>query len=268
MARGGNSVRIGIIGLGIVGNAIKSGFEHKHQIFVHDTGLGTNISDVIDNADLAYISVPTPCDERTGECDTRIVEEVLGLLPEGFSIVIKSTVIPGTTQRLHEAFPKLKIACSPEFLRTSTSIDDFQNQDVLVIGTHHEDLAESVIENHVKAGIICREGCFVVSPTQAELVKYAKNSFYSIKVIFANQFYDYCEELGEDWSAVKEIITTPQMQPIGGSHLEAISGMKRGFGGDCLPKDIRALFVDLKNRGIDYRLLDAVLEDNKRLRGD
>ncbi len=89
-----------------------------------------------------------------------------------------------------------------------------------------------------------------------------------MKVIFANQFYDYCEDLGEDWSVVKDIITRPQMQPIGDSHLEAIDGAKRGFGGNCLPKDTRALFVDLKNRGVDLRLLRAVLDDNESLKGD
>ena len=63
--------------------------------------------------------------------------------------MIKSTVIPGTTQKLQESFPTLRIACSPEFLRSATSIEDFQNQDILVVGTQHQDLAESVI-SHVK----------------------------------------------------------------------------------------------------------------------
>ena len=78
-------------------------------------------------------------------------------MQEGTRIVIKSTVIPGTTtQKLHESFPKLRIACSPEFLRSATSIEDFQNQDILVIGTQHQDLAESVIESHVQAGVVER----------------------------------------------------------------------------------------------------------------
>ena len=259
-------MRTGIIGLGTVGKAIRSSFEKRNQIFVHDPKMGTSISDVINNADLAYISVPTPSDERTGECDTRIVEEVLGELPEGYRAVIKSTVIPGTTQRLHEEFPHLKIACSPEFLRTSTSIEDFQNQDILVVGTHHSELAELIFNQHVESGVVRMENCYLTSPTQAELVKYAKNAFYSMKVIFANQLYDYCNDLGEDWGAVRDIITMPQTQPIGDSHLEAISGKKRGFGGNCLPKDTLALYTDLKNKGVAYEFLGAILEDNRRLR--
>ena len=261
-------MRIGIIGLGTVGKAMKSGLAREHEIFVHDIGMDTSIANVIENAELIFVCVPTPSYEQTGGCDTRIVGDVLRLLPEGSRVVIKSTVIPGTTQRFHEEFPRLKIACSPEFLRTATAAEDFRSQDILVVGTHHDDLAGCIIESHVKAGVVSREGCMVVSPTQAELVKYAKNSFYSMKVIFANQFYEYCESLGEDWSIVKDIITWPQMQPIGGSHLEAIDGAKRGFGGVCLPKDTRALLVDLRDRGIDFRLLGAVLDDNERLRGD
>ena len=260
-------MRIGIIGLGTVGSAIKTGLEGTHEILVHDTKFDTGITDATESTDFVFVCVPTPSVDGSGECDTGIVESVLGQLPEGTRVVIKSTVIPGTTQKLHESFPELIIACSPEFLRSATSIEDFQNQDILVIGTHHQELAESVIESHVQAGVIERSGCFVVSPTQAELVKYAKNSFYSMKVIFANQFYDYCKELGEDWSKVKEIITTQQIQPIGDSHLEAISGMKRGFGGKCLPKDTKALVFELGNRGIDFKLLKSVLEDNERLRG-
>ncbi len=261
-------VRIGIIGLGTVGRAINNGFCNSHEVFVHDTLLDTKISDVTENARIAYIAVPTPSISGSGECDTSLVEEVLEQLPDGFKAVIKSTIIPGTTERLHESFPRLKIACSPEFLRSENSEEDFLNQDILIVGTQHDDLAEEVFEHHIEAGIIDRAGCFHVTPTLAELIKYAKNSFYSMKVIFANQFFDYCEAMGEDWSRVKEIITKPQMQPIGESHLEAIHGAERGFGGKCLPKDTIALHEHLKRLGIDYRLFDAVLEDNRRIGAD
>lgn len=261
-------MRIGVIGLGTVGRAIKNAFDNTHEIFVHDILFDTKISDVVNNARIAYIAVPTPSITGSGECDTSLVEEVLEQLPDGFMAVIKSTIIPGTTERLQETFPRLKIACSPEFLRTENSEEDFQNQDVLIVGTRHNDLAEAVFEHHIEAGIIDRGGCFHVTPTLAELIKYAKNSFYSMKVIYANQFYDYCNAMGEDWSKVKEILTKPQMQPIGDSHLEAIHGSERGFGGNCLPKDTIALHEHLKRLGIDYRLFDAVLEDNRRIRTD
>ena len=268
IAHGLNSMRIGIIGLGTVGEAIREGFESSHEIFIHDKDMGTSISDVIDNAEVTYIAVPTPSIDSSGACDTGIVEDVLNELPDGFRVVIKSTVIPGTTQRLHDSFPELKIACSPEFLRSATSVDDFKSQEILVVGSHHRDLAETVLSNHQEAGVFSGGSFFHVSPTQAELVKYAKNSFFSMKVIFGNQFQEYAESLGEEWGIVKEIITSEQEQQIGPSHLDLIEGGARGFGGDCLPKDTLALVADLKRRGLDYDLLRAVLSDNLRLKGD
>ena len=259
-------LRIGIIGSGIVGSAIETCFTGTHQIFVHDTDRGTEITDVTQNTEMAYIAVPTPTLEKSGECDTKIVESVLEQVPDGFSVVIKSTVIPGTTQRLHESFPKLKIACSPEFLRSRSAIDDYRNQGLLVVGTHHSDLAELVFEHHRMAGLIGRGDFYNVSPTLAEIVKYVKNSFYATKVVFANQFFDLCEDFGEDWDVVREIITIPQTQIIGESHLKAIFGDRRGFGGRCLPKDTLAIATEMEKRGIEYKLLRAVLEDNERLR--
>ena len=105
-----------------------------------------------------------------------------------------------------------------------------------------------------------------MTPTQAELVKYSKNTFYALKVIFANQIYDICQALGEDYYMIKEIITTPQDQPIGDSHLDPIFGLKRGFGGKCLPKDSQALAVLAESLACKYELLDAIQTDNEQLR--
>lgn len=261
-------MKIGIIGSGVVGKAIKNGFENHHEIFVHDPKLGTSLDDVIEKTNFAYIAVPTPSDPVTGECDISIIESVLGKLPDGYNVVIKSTIIPGTTNNLQTKFPNLNICCSPEFLRSKTSDYDFQNQDILVIGTDNELLSELVIEQHKNAGIINEDNIFVVSPTQAELVKYAKNSFYAMKVIFANQFHELSEKLGENWNIVKDIITTPQQQQIGPSHLNSPRNNQRGFSGACLPKDTMALNHMLDSLGIRYDLMDAILRDNGRLKRD
>ena len=149
-------MRIGIIGLGTVGKAIQRGFEGHHEIFIHDPKLGTNLADVTDNCDTAYIAVPTPTDDETGRCDTSIVRSVLEALPDGFAAIIKSTVIPGTSQDFHEEFPSLRIACSPEFIRAENAELDFRNQEILVVGTHHEDLANLVLKHHNDSGILLR----------------------------------------------------------------------------------------------------------------
>jgi UDPglucose 6-dehydrogenase len=260
-------MKVGIIGAGIVGGAIEHWFADAHELFIHDPVRGTTLADVVDNVDMAYIAVPTPMSDETGACDTSIVEGVLDALPEGFTAVIKSTVVPGTTQRYHDEYPHLKIAYSPEFLVERRHLEDFGNQDILVCGTHHADVAERVFAQHREAGVLKRDQTFHVTPTQAELVKYTKNTFYALKVIFANQMYDICEAMGEDWYAVCDIITAEQAQPIGPSHLDPIFGLSRGFGGKCLPKDSNALRVLAEELGVKYDIFDAMQSDNARLRG-
>ena len=108
-------MNIGIIGLGVVGTAIKFGFERLgHDIFYHDVVKDTSITDILDT-EVCYICVPTP-ESEDGSCNISIVESVLDELIEhdykGIAC-IKSTVVPGTTERLQEKFKSLAIV--PEF---------------------------------------------------------------------------------------------------------------------------------------------------------
>ena len=128
-------------------------------------------------------------------------------------------------------------------------------------------MAERVFEHHRIAGVLRSDMVYHVTPTIAELVKYSKNFFYAIKVIYANQMYDICQSMDEDWNVIRDIITSEQRQPIGPSHLDPIFGLNRGFGGKCLPKDTMALAVLAERLGVKYDFIDAIQSDNDKLRG-
>ena len=217
---------------------------------------------------MAYIAVPTPAAED-GSCDTGIVESILDELPNGFSAVIKSTVIPGTTQSYHEHYPSLRMAYSPEFLVERRHLEDFGAQEILVVGTHHAELAELVFQQHREAGVLASDRCFHVQPTVAELVKYTKNNFFSFKVVFANMIYDICKGMGledEDFHEMMAIVSSPHSQPIGPTHLNPIMGLRRGFGGKCFPKDTLALQRLAEQLGVAYEMMAGMQTDNTRLR--
>ncbi|MBC7900406.1 MAG: hypothetical protein H7070_10180, partial [Saprospiraceae bacterium] len=145
-------MKIGIVGLGIVGSAVKHGFEKLgHQVRSHDIKLETRLEDLLDS-EIIYLCVPTPQNE-TGKCDTSIIESIVEELIETHLftgiIALKSTVEPGTTQRLQNEFGSRMICHVPEFLRERVAIADFiENHDICIIGTGSDEVFETVKESH------------------------------------------------------------------------------------------------------------------------
>ena len=257
---------IGIIGKGVVGSAVNHWLSMNQEIIIHDPLLGTTLDELLEETNFAYICVPTPQSPESGEADISIIHEILSELPDDFQAVIKSTIPPGTVTSLSERYPKLRIAYSPEFLVERNSIKDYGEQDILVVGTNDEELAETVFQHHIDAQIVENEQCILIDPTSAEILKYSRNLFYAIKVIFSNQMYDISKELGADWSRVSELMTSTAHQLIGPTHLDPMHGEYRGFGGKCLPKDVFAITYLAEELGLKYHILVAILEDNSELR--
>jgi UDPglucose 6-dehydrogenase len=254
-------MNIGIVGLGIVGSAVRHGFEKLgHRVTGHDIRDATRLEDVLDS-EIVYLCLPTPQGED-GRCDTSVIEDVTGALLDdhryGGIVAIKSTVTPGTTVKLQEKFMTEKICHVPEFLRERAAIVDFtDNHDLCVIGTDSDEVFEKVKESH---GYYPKQ--FVkLSPTEAEISKYFNNIYNAMLITFANGFYELCEATGADYTKVKNAMV--QRDHIYNKYLDCNDNI-RGFGGMCLPKDTAAITAFAKELGLPMDLFRAIVDDNKK----
>ena len=186
-------------------------------------------------------------------------ENVAKNMKEESIVVIKSTVFPGTTQKIVKPLiekygKKFSIAMNPEFLREGKAIYDFMNPDRIVIGIE-DGKAENVLRKlyePIKAPII------ITTPTEAEMIKYASNALLATKISFANEIGNLCKILGIDvYKVMKGVGMDHRISPY---FLDA--GI--GFGGSCFPKDLKALYAGSKELGYEMDLIKAVLELNDK----
>lgn len=255
-------MKVGIIGRGTVGDAVYNGLIGQgHQVSFFDPKFpDSRLDDVLDT-ECVFISVPT--DSTTeGDCDTSIVERCIADLNsagyKGF-IGIKSTVVPGTTDRMIAQYPNLRIGCVPEFLRARMALADFvYNHDLLVIGVNNDADFELVQKIH---GFIPRNVCRM-KPIEAEIVKYFNNVHHAVQVTFGNIIYEICQAMGADYNQIYGAITKRDcINP----HYLLVNENFRGFGGHCLPKDTKALNRLLKKLNLDFGMIEAVLKDNEKV---
>lgn len=269
-------MRLGVVGLGVVGGAILHGFERiGHVVVGYDIKYPppASILDVIDT-DAVFICVPTPPRED-GSCDSSRVDAVVSELADrGYRglAVVKSTVQPGTTARLADGHPSLRLAFCPEFLRERAAVVDFaEHHDVCVIGMRPPSRRP---EWSIQAGCddvaTLREAhgslpahVAVMTTDEAELAKYFSNTFNALRVVFANEFYEVCRAMGASYGAIKGAMV--RRDTIADAYLDC-NERYRGFGGACLPKDAAAFAAHVRSLGLDLALFDAIVEENKKFR--
>jgi UDPglucose 6-dehydrogenase len=253
--------RPGIIGVGVVGSAVRNYLQLTGICpLLYDPFKELGSVEEINQADLVYICVPTPYVGDRG-FDGKAVATALSLLRGEKTVVIKSTVIPGTTERLQREYPQHQILFNPEFLREASADADFLTPDRQIVGFCGDG---SVRATDVLAALPRAPYEAVVPASAAELTKYATNAFLALKVIFGNELFDLCQGLSTDYEVVKEGIGADER--IGMSHLDVLDAGYRGYGGKCLPKDTRSLLDLADDLGVEMRLLAAAHEVNSRLR--
>jgi UDPglucose 6-dehydrogenase len=256
-------MKIGIIGIGVVGGALQNGFEHQgFDVAVHDTKLSTTIAPLMDT-EVVYICVPTP-PLPEGGCDTGIIEGCVDeLINMGYTgvIAIKSTVAIGTTQELINRYHNKKIAFVPEFMKERSANYDFLfDNDLLIIGAGDMNVSDIIIRSH---GKICKK-FLRMTPTEAETLKYMHNSFGAMRVVFANMFYALTQQFDDvDYTKVKNGFVEKNNLP---DEYMDVNAELRGYAGACFPKDMAALASMCKQKGVDFDIIPTVISDNEKLR--
>ena len=251
---------IGIVGGGVVGKAMAALFGGEAIVYDVQPGFCHDRA-AINACRIAFVCVPTPSDE-SGACDTSVVEEVLCWL-ETPLIVLRSTVPPGTTDRLRKQHCK-RLVFQPEYLgETSRHVyRDMSERDFIVLGGPPEDASAvaDVYKRHVNAMVRFH---FCDART-AELAKYMENAFFATKVTFVNEFYDIARRMGVDYNHLREIwLADGRISP---DHTDVYPAA-RGFGGKCLPKDLSAILHVCGVHGHAPALLTAVAEANEKWQG-
>ena len=218
--------------------------------------------DAVIDTELTFVCLPTPSRED-GSVDLTAFEAGVESLGEALDdknehiVVVKSTVPPGTAENVvaPAVGSHVHVVSNPEFLREGTAVHDLRNPDKVVVGSDSEKARAKVLEAY--EGVHENEPAVVETEnTEAELVKYANNSFLAAKVSLVNELGNICKELDVDAYEVLEAVGLDDR--VSSRFLR--SGL--GWGGSCFPKDVDALRAVARDEGYDSPLLNAAIEVN------
>jgi nucleotide sugar dehydrogenase len=271
-------MKISIIGAaGIVGGAHLEAFRRLgHGVVGYDIrpaqeiGVTDRFAAVLDT-DICFICVPTPLNSFSN-CDTRIVESVIDSLfandYQGF-ICIKSTIIPGTTDRIINRHKDrsdaglFRIAYSAEFLKERSAFHCLtENHNLLVIGSHEPENIKGGINDAIKEAYgHYPKQAMVMRPVEAELLKYFWNTFAALRVVFANSIYEISKTLGANYDVVKNafLANGPQIN----QYLD-VNDSFRAYAGPCLVKDTLALEGFVKSMKLNLKLFETIDSENNK----
>jgi len=253
-------IKIGIVGIGMVGGPLRKwfeelqGYKRKRDLFCYDADPKKKYNDDVNKAEIIFVSVPTPSNSD-GSCNTSILESAVSKLKDGKIIIIKSTVSPGTVERLQKKYPKKRFIFNPEFLTEGQAWEDFLSPDRQIIAptSKSEQDAIEVLNLLPKKHFIRPWSTDYskrsVNATEAEIGKYASNVFGFMKVAYGNILADVCYALNEkfkkekdktrvDYDNIKDLLGADLR--IGQAWLNVQHGDYCGAGGFCFPKDMDA----------------------------
>jgi UDPglucose 6-dehydrogenase len=280
-----SSKKIGIIGLGFVGQAMLRSFLAKDiDVIGYDKYKKGGIGEInyIIKCDIVFLCLPAAFKDEIQSYDKTSIHEVcLNLEQSKYKgiVVLKSTVEPETTNKLADKYKNLKIVHNPEFLTARSAFEDFHNQTHIVLGyslnfmhaifmedkfmrdsfMENDDLIQFYSEYYPDAEIsIC-------SAIESESVKMFCNSFYASKIMLFNEYYLVCLKNGADFNKIKSIMLKNNL--INETHTDVPHDYGLvGHGGACYPKDMKALLSYMKEKNSQCDVLENVIKECSLLR--
>jgi UDPglucose 6-dehydrogenase len=255
-------MKIGSIGRGMVGEAIFQGLQNLgNEMSYYDPKFkDSKLEDILDT-DAVFIAVPTLPNEKN-ECDLSILMDVLDQLDQlnyKGVICIKSTITPGTTQKMIDKYQNEHICFCPEFLRERCAYEDFMfHNKICLVGTTSEKAFSVIKKIHENIS----EHFKMVSPIEAELTKYMQNVYNTYRILFANGFYEVCKHNDVVYESVLDSLL--YRKELDEKYMHCSETM-RGPSGPCLVKDSLAFhqYVNSLDLPIKPEIFQTIVNDMK-----
>lgn len=267
------TMKLGVVGNGFVGKASRLLENNNVEVISYDIDpslcvpKGITLED-IGQCDIVFICVPTPMN-IDGSAHLNIVESVVNGLnkvkKETCYIVLRSTVPPGTSN-------KYKIYFMPEFLTEKNFMYDFANNKVWICGlignTQQDELFKNqyrkLIDYAYDAGKILYNEIEWMNNSEAEVVKYYRNTMLAVKVAYCNELNEYCKLHGLNYETIRKVAAADTRIGLSHTQVPGHDG-NYGFGGTCFPKDANSLLYEMEHSGMKSYILKSAIERNQNV---
>ena len=265
-------LKIGIIGIGFVGNSLKESFTLKKiNIVCYDKFKEYNCFNDCLDTNIIFLCLPTLFDEKLNAYDKSNIYEISERLYENKYkglIVIKSTIEPNITDELSNKYPILKFIHNPEFLTARTAVFDFHNQNHIVLGKSY-----NITDNEIELLKVFYNYYYphaeisICKCIESESMKIFCNSFYAVKIQFFNELYLLCKTNNTDYNRILELMLKNKWINPMHTVVPGPDG-KLSYGGACFPKDTNALLEYMKINNCPSEVLNATINERNDIRNN
>lgn len=261
---------VGVVGFGFLGKAFVHGFSLHANIKIYDKYDNTydSLEDVVNLSKFIMVGVPTPMRNDGSQDLSNIddaIKDIVRVAKKRKAIVLRSTIIPGTTGGYASKYPEHNFLFHPEFLTERSSKLDFINAARIIIGHQKGDDACAKEFKLLYRTRFPHTPIYLTTYEAAEVVKYMCNSFFAVKISFLNELYDTAKHIGVSYNELRSMFLADAR--IGNSHTD-VPGYdgNRGYGGKCFPKDIQAFIRWAESEGLKLDMCKVADKVNERVR--